>query len=434
MDNRSNDDYNTPSQHDRTEERTVYEVIPSSGNGRELEAVKRHQPETDRGGRGRGRGIFPAFMAGALLIGSLMFASDHYNLFTGDATPVPGTNGPRVENVSYTSPGGARSVADIAEQAGPAVVRIGAESRTGGNSSGWYGMQGGSSGAGDLVESGLGTGFVFDPEGYILTNEHVIHGAEQVKVTLQGYDEPFVAQVVGSSYELDLAVLKIEGETPFPYLELGESDQMKIGEWVVAIGNPYDLDYTVTTGVLSASERSITIPDQDGTRNYKHLLQTDTAINPGNSGGPLLNMNGQVIGINTAVSSDAQGIGFAIPTSTIKSVLDNLLNDQPIPSPYIGVSLQDLTPQMRETLGLSDNEGVGVAFVQEGDPAAQAGLQSGDIIIGANEDAIGSASDLTEFIQSAKVGEELKLTVIRNEEQMTLDVRIGDRNQTTTIG
>ncbi|WP_020615087.1 S1C family serine protease [Paenibacillus daejeonensis] len=432
MDNRyRNDDYSTHSQHDRAEERTVYEVIPSSDNNQELEAVKRRPSGSDRGQRGRG--IFPAFMAGALLIGSLMFASDHYNLFTGDSTPVQGANSPRVENVSYSSPSGTGSVADIAEQAGPAVVRIGAESRASNSGFGWYGMQGGSSEGGDLVESGLGTGFVFDPEGYILTNEHVIHGAEQVKVTLQGYDEPFVAQVVGSSYELDLAVLKIEGETAFPYLELGESDQMKIGEWVVAIGNPYDLDYTVTTGVLSASERSITIPDQEGTRNYKHLLQTDTAINPGNSGGPLLNMKGQVIGINTAVSSDAQGIGFAIPTSTIKSVLDNLLNDQPIPSPYIGVSLQDLTPQMRGNLGLSDDEGVGVAFVQEGDPAAQAGLQPGDIIIEANGEAIGSTTDLTELIQSAQVGGELKLTVVRNEEQLTIDVRIGDRNQTTTI-
>lgn len=432
MDDRyTNDNQRQDKQLQANEQRTVYEVYSPLDDSPVLEAVKQEKSRPARDSRGRG--IFPAFMAGALLIGSLMFASDHYNLFTGDATPVSDGNSPRVENVSYTSPGGTSSVADIAEQAGPAVVRIGAESRTGGNGMGWYGMQGGTSGQGDLVESGLGTGFVFDPEGYILTNEHVIHGAEQIKVTLQGYDEPFVAKVVGSSYELDLAVLKIEGEATFPHLELGESDQMKIGEWVVAIGNPYDLDYTVTTGVLSASERSISIPDQEGTRNYKHLLQTDTAINPGNSGGPLLNMNGQVIGINTAVSSDAQGIGFAIPTSTIKSVLDNLMNDQPIPSPYIGVSLQDLDGQMRNSLGLSENEGVGVAYVQEGDPAAMAGLQPGDIIIEANGEAIGNTSDLTSIIQELKVGSELKLTLIREEQKITVDVRIGDRNQSATI-
>ncbi|MFS0728030.1 S1C family serine protease [Paenibacillus sp. 1P07SE] len=419
------DSYNRES-----EERTAYEVYPVAGRSSELEAVPQPQSRTRRS-----RGIFPAFMAGALLIGSLMFASDHYNLFTGDAAPPSGSHSTQVENVSYNPQAGAGSVAEIAEQAGPAVVRIGAESRTtGGSGMGWYGMQQGGGEPGGLVESGLGTGFVFDPEGYILTNEHVIHGAEQVKVTMQGYDEPFLAQVVGSSYELDLAVLKIEGNAPFPALQLGESDQMKIGEWVVAIGNPYDLDYTVTTGVLSASERTISIPDQQGTRNYKHLLQTDTAINPGNSGGPLLNMSGQVIGINTAVSSEAQGIGFAIPTSTIKSVLDNLLSDTPIPSPYIGVSLQDLSPQVRDSLGLPQDAGVGVAYVQEGDPAAQAGLQPGDVITAADGEAIGSASELTALIQDAAVGDELQLTVIREGRELTIDVRIGDRSQAATLG
>lgn len=434
MDNRyPYDEMKRDAQEQRPEQRAVYEVYSPLDGSQTLEAVKRTSSERSRGGGFRGRGIFPAFMAGALLIGSLMFASDHYNLFTGDSPTSAGTSSSQVQNVSFNPAVGTNSIADIAEKAGPAVVRIGAETRQSNGGFNWYGMQSNSS-QGELAESGLGTGFLFDADGYILTNEHVIHGAEKVTVKLQGYDEPFVAQVVGSSYELDLAVLKIQGDKPFPYLELGESDQMKIGEWVVAIGNPYDLDYTVTTGVLSASEREISIPDQEGTRNYKHLLQTDTAINPGNSGGPLLNMNGQVIGINTAVSSDAQGIGFAIPTSTIKSVLDNLLSDTPIPSPYIGVSLQDLTPQMRSNLGIASDEGVGVAYVQAGDPAGQAGLQPGDIIVSANGEKIGSASDLTSIIQNASVGDELKLTVMREDQQLTIDVRIGDRSQAATMG
>ena len=167
----------------------------------------------------------------------------------------------------------------------------------------------------------MGTGFIFEKTGYILTNEHVVDGADEIQVTVEGYDKPFTAKLLGNSYELDLAVLKIEGTKDFPILPLGKADDVNVGDWVVAIGNPYGFDHTVTVGVLSAKERPISIPDEKGTREYKHLLQTDASINPGNSGGPLLNLNGEVIGINTAVSSQAQGIGFAIPTSTISSVL-----------------------------------------------------------------------------------------------------------------
>ncbi|MBW7461798.1 trypsin-like peptidase domain-containing protein, partial [Paenibacillus sepulcri] len=154
---------------------------------------------------------------------------------------------------------------------------------------------------GDLTPEGLGTGFFFDSTGYILTNQHVVGDADEIKVTVQGRAEPLVAKKLGSDYNLDLAVLKVEG-TNFPTLPIGDSDSIDIGDWVVAIGNPYGFDHTVTVGVLSAKERPISIQDTEGTRNYEHLLQTDASINPGNSGGPLINLEGEVVGINTAVS------------------------------------------------------------------------------------------------------------------------------------
>ncbi|MGO4276599.1 S1C family serine protease, partial [Paenibacillus sp. TAF58] len=165
----------------------------------------------------------------------------------------------------------------------------------------------------------------------------------------------------------DLAVLKIEGDKEFPILPLGKAEDVNVGDWVVAIGNPYGFDHTVTVGVLSAKERPISIPDSKGTREYKHLLQTDASINPGNSGGPLLNLNGEVIGINTAVSSQAQGIGFAIPTSTISSVLENLKNNVQIPKepvPYLGVGLQDIGKDWVSELKLSNTDGALVGSVQ----------------------------------------------------------------------
>jgi serine protease Do len=271
--------------------------------------------------------IFISFMAGAVIVGSLMFTSDKLNLFSGGTssqlssnastvTPSSATNG-SVQTASVSS-SGTSSIAQIAKQASPAVVKIETKAKTTNRQSS------------SLQTSGIGSGFIFDSSGYILTNEHVINGANEIDVYVQGYDTPFKATLLGSSYDLDLAVIKIKNDKAFTALPIGNSDNSQVGDWVVAIGNPYDFDYSVTAGVLSAKERSISIDDQQGVRNYQHLIQTDTPINPGNSGGPLLNLNGEVIGINTAVTADAQGIGFAVPTTTISTVLDKLKNNQTI--------------------------------------------------------------------------------------------------------
>ncbi|GEM_PF-1013807 len=294
-----------------------------------------------------------AFMAGALMIGGLAYGADKANLFTGGAAQ-PGSaakaassalngNGAGLTTASFSTDKG---IADVYNQASPAVVKIenyGVVQNSGYGDldalrqflggGGFPGRGGGQqqqqeqSETDELTLMGSRTGFFFDKSGYILTNEHVISGASQLKVTVEGYDQPLDAQVMGSSKEQDLAVLKVASPDgkDFPSLKLGSSDQTAIGDWVLAIGNPYGFDHTLTMGVLSAKERPITIQNEDGSEQvYKHLLQTDASINPGNSGGPLLNENGEVIGINTAVNAEAQGIGFAIPTATILEVLDGL--------------------------------------------------------------------------------------------------------------
>lgn len=175
-----------------------------------------------------------------------------------------------------------------------------------------------------MVQKGLGSGFLISADGNLLTNEHVIDGAQQIKVTIMGRTQPVTAQVVGSDRDLDLAVLKVNAGNNLPYLKMSDSDKIQVGSWSIAIGNPYGLDHTVTVGVISAKGRPIAVQD----RNYRNLLQTDASINPGNSGGPLLDMNGEVIGINTAIDAQAQGIGFAIPSNTARDIIASLTKNQ----------------------------------------------------------------------------------------------------------
>jgi serine protease Do len=349
------------------------------------------------------------------------------------------------------------SFAKIVKDSSPAVVKIETlvktQSRNGGNSlfddpffRQFFGVapnqqpnqkQDNSQGnSAPLQPIGMGSGFIFDKSGYILTNEHVIDGADEIRVTVQGYDKPFTAKLLGNSYDLDLAVLKIEGEKDFPKLTLGNTEDTSVGDWVVAIGNPYGFDHTVTKGVLSAKERPIDIPDQKGTRKYKHLLQTDASINPGNSGGPLLNMNGDVIGINTAVSTQAHGIGFAIPTSTIQGVLDNLINNVKIPkepTPYIGVSLGDIQASAMQDLQLDNTEGALVSDVVMGSPAFKAGIKTYDVIVSLNGTKIKTSSEVVAKIQVLKVGDKVTLTLIRDGKNMDVSVTLGDKNKDKSV-
>lgn len=299
-----------------------------------------------QGKKSQAKAMVAAFLVGAVVISGFMYASDRTNLFTANqqpsiATTLASNTAQQNAGVKTASASVDASIADVYKAASPAVVKIEnyaepvqSSGRGFGGRGGWQGFgevpqasgESGSLDSSQLQLSGTGTGFFFESSGYILTNDHVVAGAAQVKVQVEGYDEPFVAEVVGENADQDLAVLKITGTKAFPTLAIGDSDQTAIGDWVIAIGNPYGFDHTMTVGVLSAKERPITISEEDGSEHqYEHLLQTDASINPGNSGGPLLNAKGEVIGINTAVNAEAQGIGFAIPTSTIQETLKQLL-------------------------------------------------------------------------------------------------------------
>ncbi|WP_248930269.1 trypsin-like peptidase domain-containing protein [Paenibacillus hamazuiensis] len=402
---------------------------------------------------------FAAFLAGALVVGSLMFASDKMNLFTGSQ----GTLGaaPSSSNAAGSSSGGSgdikktsvdlsrpNNIAQIVEQSSPAIVKI--ETKVKAKSSGrgnslfddpffrqFFGddfgtQQPRNKGNDQLQPGGMGSGFIFEKSGYILTNEHVIDGADEIWVTVQGYDQPFKAKLLGNSYDLDLAALKIDGDKDFATLPLGDPESVNVGDWVVAIGNPYGFDHTVTVGVLSAKERPISIPDSQGTREYKHLLQTDASINPGNSGGPLLNLNGEVIGINTAVSSQAQGIGFAIPTSTISSVLDNLKNNIKIPKepvPYIGVYLQDIDKEWVSELKLENTEGAIVSQIDRKGPGFKAGLRPYDVILDVNGQKVKTSKELVDKVKTFKVGDKVTLNIMRDGKKIPIEVTIADKNE-----
>lgn len=405
------------------------------------------------------KSMFLSFMAGALVISGLMYAADTRNWFTSGNAVVTTQSEGSGSGTGTTAVGSGGSsgatvvarpdnIAQLFEQASPAVVKIETYAKVRANNGGnslfndpffrqFFGDNYPGTQApeqekgGDLQQSGIGTGFFFEADGHILTNQHVVGQADEIKVTVQGYDKPFTAKLLGSSYDLDLAVLKIEGDKDFPTLPLGSSDDINIGDWVVAIGNPYGFDHTITAGVLSAKERPIDIPDQQGERNYKHLLQTDASINPGNSGGPLLNVKGEVIGINTAVSSQAQGIGFAIPTSTITEVLDNLKSNTEVPkeaAPFIGAELYDMTEEFAKQLGLEKAEGSLVKSVYYNSPAYLAGLTQFDVIVGVEGKKLSTSAALIADIQSRKVGEQVEFNIIRQGKETNLTVEIGDKN------
>ncbi len=273
------------------------------------------------------------------------------------------------------------------------------------------------------VETGVGTGSIISDTGYILTNYHVVEGADSVSVKLVGSNKSLPAKVVGYDNQLDLAVLKVNSSRKLPVLPLGNSDSTRVGEWVVAIGNPYGLDHTVTAGVISAKERPITIEG----REYKNLIQTDAAINPGNSGGPLLNTKGEVIAINTAVNVQAQGIGFAIPINTAKDVLNELISRGKVIRPYVGVYLRDLSTELADYLGASDTKGALIAEIMAESPASKAGLRKGDIILAINGTQIEDSTDLTERIGKMKVGQKIELNILRERKQINITVSLEEK-------
>ncbi len=278
------------------------------------------------------------------------------------------------------------------------------------------------------TREGYGSGFIVSKEGYIVTNQHVVNNADNVKVTINGFDDPVPSEIVWSDFNLDLAVLKVDVEKDLTVLELGNSDNLRPGDWAVAIGNPFGFEHTVTAGVISALGRPIKVPTNTGQiREYTNLIQLDAAINPGNSGGPLLNIDGEVIGINTAVSSQGQGIGFAIPVNEIKGIINELKRTGEVTRPWLGVSFRGINEDIKEYFKLDNTKGVLVMGTVKDSPAAKAGLQKYDIIKEIDQQPIEGTDDLVEIINNKEIGEKIMIRVIRNGESEVMFAEIGKR-------
>ena len=246
----------------------------------------------------------------------------------------------------------------------------------------------------EFKRQSLGSGFIINKSGYIITNYHVIEEASEIVVTLSESKVEYKAEVIGRDQKLDLALIKIKADSDLPTVKLGDSDSLEIGEWVMAIGNPFSLGGTVTVGIVSQKGRVI------GAGPYDNFIQTDASINPGNSGGPLFNMNGDVVGINTAIVAGGQGIGFAIPVNMAKGVLGQLKEHGRVTRGWIGVSIQALTPELARSFGLKEPSGALVSSVNPGEPAESAGLKAGDIIVSFDSKKIGILSDLPRTVAS----------------------------------
>ncbi len=265
-----------------------------------------------------------------------------------------------------------------------------------------------------------GSGVIVDPKGYILTNNHVIENAQEINVRLSD-GRKFSAKLIGRDPKTDLAVLRVEAPGPLPAAELGDSDQLRVGQWAVAIGNPFGLDRTVTVGIISATART-----RVGVTQYENFIQTDASINPGNSGGPLLNLDGKVIGVNTAIVAAGQGIGFSIPINQAKDVMRQLIAGGRVVRGWLGIAIQDVTDELAAHFGVKEREGVLVADVMKGGPAEAAGLRPGDVIVEFNGGPIKEVPELQRRVAAVSPGQAVRLTVIRDGKPVRLNVKIGE--------
>ena len=277
----------------------------------------------------------------------------------------------------------------------------------------------------DRKQQGVGSGFIMSKEGYILTNNHVVEGADQIKVKLAGGKE-FEGKVVGRDPKTDLALVKIEGNADLQALKLGNSDDLKVGNWVVAVGSPFGLEQTVTAGIVSAKGRVI------GSGPYDNFIQTDASINPGNSGGPLINLQGEVVGINTAIIASGQGIGFAIPINMAKEVAPQLQKRGHVTRGLLGVAIQDVTPELAKSLGLKESKGALVSQVVPGGPADKAGIEQGDVIVSFDGRMVDDSKDLPRIVASTTVGKTVTVKLLRDGKEVESQAKVGEMEEENT--
>ena len=351
----------------------------------------------------------------------------------------------RVRAASLSLP----SFADIADEAMPSVVSITSTDIVKGAGRRQQSPFGGDGGGGDPFEFFFGprrnqprggedeehkevqggTGFVISEDGYIVTNNHVVENADKVEVRLQ--KDRYTAKIVGRDPATDLALLKIDAKRHLNPIPLGDSDKLRVGAWVMAIGDPLTFDKTVTVGVVSAKERSGLTADA-ATRSFENFIQTDAAINFGNSGGPLINVAGEVIGINTAMFRPAQNIGFAVPINTLKQVLPQLRDKGKVTRGYLGINIRNIDEDHASAFKLKSSDGAFVESVQPGDPADRAGLKPGDTIVRVDNVPVKETRDLIGYVSAKSPGTKVKLSVIRDGKEMPFTVSLAERGADQT--
>ena len=306
---------------------------------------------------------------------------------------------------------------DLAERVKPAVVNISPATHPT--------PKQGESPQGDRPpeSSGSGSGVIIDKKGYIVTNNHVVGDATEVEVRLSDKSR-FTGKVIGKDPDTDVAVVKVDPDHDLPYVPMGDSSSVKVGQWVIAVGNPFGLDRTVTLGVVSALGR-----ENVNLSRYEDFIQTDASINPGNSGGPLFNLDGEVVGINTAIINFAQGIGFAIPSNMVQNVMNQLISKGHVVRGWLGVGIQPVTADLATKFNVKEDSGVLVNEVFEGDPASKAGVQPGDIIIKLDGKPVDTPQTLSRLIASFPPGKDAAFEIIRDGQRKNLTVKLGERKE-----
>ena len=374
--------------------------------------------------------IFGFLCVGILVAPNLQYAPPSGKLhFTEMATRA---------HAASTNPQGLPDFVNLAKKLRPAVVNISTSQVGGGGgqppshpspfgeedpfSEFWRRFFGDPMPRGPHRQKSLGSGFVVDRDGYILTNNHVVESGDKIIVRLSN-DKEFEAKLVGRDPKTDIAVIKIDADINLQIAPLGDSDQLEVGEWVLAIGNPFGLEHSVTSGIVSAKGRHI------GAGPYDNFIQTDASINPGNSGGPLINLQGKVVGINTAIFSRGGGnigIGFAIPINLVKELLPQLKSKGKVTRGWLGVVIQGVTPAIAESLGMDEARGALVANVNRDAPAERGGIEIGDVIIEFNGQLVKESNDLPIIVARTSVGKEVSVIVLRDGKEVKLSVTIGE--------
>ncbi len=352
----------------------------------------------------------------------------------GVAAPAPGS--PQAATGLVLAEALQLGFVDVAQHVRPAVVHLGtiqrAKNRRGPNLpqgnddpffrdffNQFFGSEGPDSRS-EFRRPGLGSGVIIDKRGLVLTNFHVVKGADEILIRLSDKRE-YRGQILGTDPKTDLALVKFQPDHELTVASMGNSDALRVGEWAIAIGNPFGLDQTVTVGVISATGRS-----DVGIATYENFIQTDASINPGNSGGPLVNLKGEVIGVNTAIVAAGQGIGFAIPINMVKRVVDQLVDKGKVVRGWLGVALQPLSPDLAQSLGLAGTNGAVVGSTITGSPAAQAGLQQGDVIVAYDSTPVDDYRHVQRLVAETRVGKSVTLQIVRKKQKMDVAVTIAE--------